>query len=199
MLTPPVVLISFNRPELTERALARVRAAEPRQLFLIADGPRSGHTDDAERCAAVREVLAAVDWPCEVRQRYSATNRGCGTTVESAWTGSSSASRKRSSSRTTASWAELLPLLRGVAERYRGDDRVAQISGTTLLVPTHLFKGDSYAFGSFAGVWGWAAWGRAWREHREAFPRQHRGPTSEGAVGSVPHRTRRPVLDLPTW
>ena len=144
----------------------------------------------------MREVLAGVDWPCEVRQRYSATNRGCETTVESGldWV-FEHVEEAVVLEDDCLPGPSFFPFCAELLERYRGDDRVAQISGTTLFVPTHLFKGDSYAFGSFAGVWGWATWGRAWREHREAFPRRHDEPTSEGAVGSVPHRTHRPVLD----
>ena len=196
MLTTPVVLISFNRPELTDQAMNRIRAAAPRRLFLIADGPRPDHPGDVEKCAAVRAVLEGVDWPCEVRRRYNETNRGCETTVE-----------------TGLDWVfdhvqeaviledDCLPgpsffaFCAELLDRYRDDARVAQISGTSLFVPPHLFQDDSYAFGSFAGVWGWATWRRAWQEHREGFPRRHCVRAGDGGSGSAPHRLHRPELD----
>ena len=194
MLTTPVVLISFNRPDLTERALARIREVAPRELLLIADGPRPDRPDDVETCSAVREILATVDWPCEVRRRYSETNRGCETTVESGldWV-FEQVDEAIILEDDCLPGPSFFPFCVDLLERYRDDERVAQISGTTLFVPPHLFHGDSYAFGSFAGVWGWATWARAWREHREAFPRRH----DEGALagGSIPHRIQRPELD----
>ena len=87
------------------------------------------------------------------------------------------------------------PFCADLLARYRDDQRVAQISGTTHFVPAHLFGGDSYAFGSFAGVWGWATWGRAWHEHRSVFPRQHDLVAVGDASIGLPYRSRRAVFE----
>jgi hypothetical protein len=47
-LNTPVVFAIFNRPEITAQIFARIAAAKPTQLFIIADGPRPGHPTDAE-------------------------------------------------------------------------------------------------------------------------------------------------------
>ena len=45
----PVVLIAFNRPDLTRRVFARIREVKPGQLFVICDGPRVDHPADAQK------------------------------------------------------------------------------------------------------------------------------------------------------
>ena len=41
-LRTPLVLIIFNRPERTTEVFAEIRAAQPSELFIIADGPVDG-------------------------------------------------------------------------------------------------------------------------------------------------------------
>jgi hypothetical protein len=77
-LETPVALIIFNRPDTTARVFAEIARARPRQLFVIADGPRADREGEAERCAAARAVVERVDWECEVRRNYSDVNLGCG-------------------------------------------------------------------------------------------------------------------------
>ena len=55
--TPPVALVIFNRPHLTAQVYERVRAARPRRLLVVADGPRPTHPEDVRLCEATREVL----------------------------------------------------------------------------------------------------------------------------------------------
>jgi hypothetical protein len=56
MLRTPVVLVVFNRPDLTKRVFAEIAKAKPKWLFVIADGPRVGRPGEVERCAATRNI-----------------------------------------------------------------------------------------------------------------------------------------------
>lgn len=175
MLEVPIALIAFNRPDVTGRTLASIRAAAPRQLFLILDGPRDGRPDDIAGCAGVREVLEQIDWPCEVHRRYSDVNLGCDANVETGldWVFSQVGSAivleddcvPDPSFFTYA--AELL-------ERYRDDEKVWHVAGNRHFVPSELFGEDSYRFSTWASVWGWATWADRWQAHRAWFPRSHR-------------------------
>ena len=80
---PPVVLIIFNRPELTRQVFQAIRQVHPAQLFVIADGPRLDHPDDRALCTQARQITERVDWPCEVLRNYSDDNMGCGRRVAS--------------------------------------------------------------------------------------------------------------------
>lgn len=183
MLTTPVTLIAFNRPDLTAGTLAAIRAAQPTRLFLVADGPRPGNADDVERCAAVRAVLDDIDWPCEVHRRYAEENLGLEANVELGldWVfGQVDASIVLEDD--CQAGPTFFRYAADLLERYRDDPRVWQVSGSGLGVPRRLFGDDSYAFTAWASVWGWATWADRWQRHREVFPRDH-------AYGDVPVRT----------
>src|SRR5438876_1571704 len=77
MLTTPVALIIFNRPETTARVFAEIARARPSKLLLVADGPRLDHPEDVEKCAATRAIVERVNWPCEVLTNFSEANLGC--------------------------------------------------------------------------------------------------------------------------
>ncbi len=160
---PPILLILFNRPEPTRQVFAQVRRAQPRQLFLSADGPRPGRPDDAARCAEVRAIVTQVDWECEVHIRFSDTNLGCKVGPASAM-----------------SWffdqveagiileddclpdLSFFPFCAELLERYHDDERVGMVAGNTY-VPVARQSPYSYYFSGYTMVWGWATWRRAWR------------------------------------
>lgn len=75
----PVLLVTFNRPELTRTVLRAIREYEPEVLFVFQDGAREGNTQDIERCQQVRTVISeSIDWKCDVHTLYSEVNLGCG-------------------------------------------------------------------------------------------------------------------------
>ena len=60
------------------QSFARIRQAKPKQLFIIADGPRDNHPKDIDLCAECRKIVENVDWECEVYHNYADQNMGCG-------------------------------------------------------------------------------------------------------------------------
>lgn len=192
MLDVPVVLIAFNRPDKTRRTLEAIRVAAPTRLFLLADAPRAGRTDDEENCAAVRKELAAVDWDCQVEHRYAESNLGCEANIETGldWVFSQvdRAIILEDDCKPDPSFFEYCGEL---LERYADDERVWQIAGNNYTVPLRFFGGDSYAFAGFASVWGWATWGRAWKAHRAVFTRDH---STAGAFNTMPPERTEPAV-----
>lgn len=201
MMHTPVVLIAFNRPHLTRRTMEAVREAKPASLFLVADGPRPGRAEDVALCAAVRTELERVDWSCEVHRRLSEVNRGCEANVELGldWV-FSQVDRAIVLEDDCIPDPSFFPFCEELLERYREDDRVWHIAGNSHWVPGRLFNGESYQFSSWASVWGWATWRRAWLRHRELFPRDHGsalGSTS-APVRTVPASPRATSLVTPS-
>lgn len=159
----PVLLIAFNRPDLTRRVFDRIREAHPERLFIAVDGPRPDHPDDHDKCAEVRSLVAEVDWPCDVQTLFREKNLGCKLAVSSAIT-----------------WFfdhveegiiledDCLPDMTffrfcgELLQYYRHDARVMLIAGNN-------FQSDgwqkrySYYFSMYPLIWGWASWRRAWR------------------------------------
>lgn len=162
---PPVALFIFKRPEHTRRVFDAIRRAQPRQLFVFADGPRS--SQEAVLCSETRAILNRVDWPCEIVTDYSDTNMGL---------------RRRLVSGINAVFERVeeaifleddcLPdptFFRYCAElldRYRNEPRVMHISGDCF-TRNHLHT--SYYFTRYAHVWGWASWRRAWEQYDAAM------------------------------
>lgn len=158
----PVALIIFNRPDTTERVLAEINKAKPKKLFVIADGPRDGNPDDAQRCAAARAVIERMDWQCEVVKNYSDVNLGCG---------------KRPASGITWLFEQVEEAIileddcvphqsffrfcDELLERYRDDERIMHIAGNNFQFG-HQRGPYSYFFSFHNICWGWATWRRAW-------------------------------------
>jgi hypothetical protein len=177
MPTPPVVLVSFNRPQMTRRTLQAIREAAPSELFLIANGPRAGVEEDIPKCEAVRAELEAVDWPCNVHRRYIEVNCGIDANfelgldwvfdhVENAIIFEDDCLPSRDF---FSFCAELL-------DRYRDEESVWQVASRAPWLSQEVFGGASYGFAAAGSLWGWATWRRAWRAHRRRFPRDHEGP-----------------------
>jgi hypothetical protein len=161
-LKTPVAYIVFNRPSQTRATFASIRAQQPRKLLLIADGPRLGHPTDAERCKEVREIIAKIDWPCEVYRNFSDTNLGCKLRVV-----------------TGLDWVfhqvdqaiiledDCLPhpdfynFCEILLNKYKDDHRIAVVTGDNFQQGNKRGNG-SYYFSIYPHCWGWATWKRSW-------------------------------------
>ena len=163
-LVAPVVFVIFNRPQCTAEVFAQIRKAQPKELYIVADGPRSDHPEDIKLCGECRAIVENVDWPCNVHKNYSDTNLGCG---------------KRPA--TGFSWVfdqveeaiiledDCVPSMsffrfcQEMLKKYRRDDRVDSISGMNLGL--HSDNDADYFFTSITRNWGWATWRRVWQQY----------------------------------
>jgi len=163
-LATPVAFLIFNRPGTTARVLTEIAKFKPAKLLVVADGPRSDHLEDPEKCQSTRAIIERlVDWDCEVLTNYSDINLGC---------------KKRVSSGLDWVFANVeeaiileddcLPhptffrFCQEMLERYRDDTRIMQICGFNALYEKQSLP-YSYYFSKFGPIWGWASWRRAWQ------------------------------------
>lgn len=181
----PVLLLGFNRPDLFSKVLEAVRAAQPRELFVSLDGPRESNPADVARCDEVRRIAEAVDWAPALHVNARDRNLGCGLAVSSGISWAMSRS-----DRVIVLEDDCLPDLSffrfcdELLERFADDERVMQIAGCNWGASPERYGGYSYAFNSFAPVWGWATWRRAWElyDYRlESWPRFKRS----GLLGGI--------------
>lgn len=163
-LNTPVVFLIFRRPDTTQRVFERIAQAKPKQLFVVADGPRN--PAEAEKCQQTRDIINQVDWDCQVYTNYADHNMGL---------------RKRISS--GLDWVfeqveqaiiledDCLPhptffrFCEELLEKYKDDERIMHISGDNFGYQRRAGVDDSYYFSMFAHVWGWATWHRAWTKY----------------------------------
>jgi hypothetical protein len=164
MLNTPVLLIVFNRPDTTKQVFARIREAQPQQLFVAADGPRADKSSDKEKCEEVRKlVLNSIDWECEIHTLFRDENRGCGRGPAEAITWFFENVEQgiilEDDCLPAQSFFKFCDQLLDV---YKNDNRIMHIAGTNTL---GSWKADisDYHFSVYAGIWGWATWRRAWK------------------------------------
>jgi hypothetical protein len=158
------VLIIFNRPELTARAIDALRAVRPARLFVIADGPRPAAAGDAETCALARAAIDKIDWPCTIERNFSDANLGCAGRIPG---GLSWVFEKVEEAIILEDDAVPHPSFFRFCDemlaRYRDDERVMSISGPNYL-GTLPWISESYCFTRYGHFYAWATWRRAWRQ-----------------------------------
>ncbi|MEY2486510.1 MAG: hypothetical protein QOH39_2158 [Verrucomicrobiota bacterium] len=163
MLNTPVALIAFRRPQFTERVLQAIGRVQPRTMLVFADGPRPGNAGDIEACRATRALVDGLDWDCEVLKQYSDVNLGCGrgpaTAIDWIFSQVPEAIILEDDCLPDPSFFHFCEEM---LERYRNDERVMHIGGSTYQRGT-LPVPYSYFFSCFNGAWGWATWRRAWK------------------------------------
>lgn len=161
-MNTPVLFLIFNRPDTTARVFETIRLARPKLLFIAADGPRGERRGEAEKCQQVKDIVANVDWPCDVKTLFRSENLGCGLAVSGAITWFFEHVDQGiileddcSPNRSFFNYCEEL------LDRYKDDPRIMHISGDQF-VPD-FDNGASYYFAQIQHCWGWATWADRWK------------------------------------
>jgi hypothetical protein len=158
----PILLVVFNRPDITQQVFDQIKAVKPKFLYVAADGARPGRLDDIEKCKETREIINQVDWDCTVKTLFRDENLGCGLGVCSAIT-----------------WffehveqgiileddcfpdISFFNFCGELLEKYKDDKSIFLISGSNFQ-NGHKRGNASYFFSNYTTTWGWASWRRAW-------------------------------------
>jgi hypothetical protein len=173
-LQTPVALFVFNRTGTTSKVFEAIANVRPSRLLLIADGPRPGKAGETEACMSVREIVSRVDWPCEVSRDFADSNLGCQERMISGLNWVFSLVEEA-----IIFEDDCLPdpsffrFCQELLERYRGDSRVASISGTNL-VSEYSNTESSYFFSRLGGNWGWATWRSEWERYDRRYSKIRR-------------------------
>lgn len=160
-LETPVLLCSFNRPDLTRAMIDRLRQVKPARLVFSVDGPRAHRPEDASKVQQVRSLVNEIDWNCQLTTRFSDTNQGC---MLGPVAGMNTAFAQYE--RAIVLEDDCLPDLsffrfcEEMLDRYEDDSRIGMITGSRQL-PTRT-SDASYGFSRYAFIWGWASWRRTW-------------------------------------
>ena len=191
MIQTPIAYIVFNRPQHTKRTFAVLRDQRPSQLFIIADGSRTGHPTDAERCAEVRAIVDQVDWPCEVHRNYAGSNLGLKRRVSSGldWV-FGQVDRAIVLEDDCVAHPDFFRFCDELLELYFEDERVSVITGNNF--QNGQKRGDaSYYFSKFNHCWGWATWRRAWQYYQGGLPFWPEWRNSDDWKQTVPDKIER--------
>ncbi len=83
--TTPILFLTFNRPEQTQRVFETIRHIQPTKLYVAVDAPRTGRADDVENNNKVKKIIHNIDWPCEAHFLEQKENLGCSKSGVTAW------------------------------------------------------------------------------------------------------------------
>lgn len=165
MLETPIAFLIWQRPSLTAKVFARIREVQPKQLIIIADGPKEDSPESAIRCKKTREVVENIDWPCEVFRDYSPTNMGPQDRIESGLDFIfNHVERAIILEDDCLPDLSFFPYVEELLERYADDERVGCIGGDKP-AQVHVDSNYSYDFTNYTMIWGWATWRRVWQKH----------------------------------
>ena len=162
-----ILVIAFNRPDHLAQVIDRLREVEPEKLYVAIDGPRADRVDEADRVEACRELVATVDWSCQVRTLFHEENLGCGRGVSSAITWFfEHEPRGIILEDDIVPDPSFFPFCEDLLDRYEDDKRVFAISGCNFVPPEGLTDPTApYRFSQVPHIWGWATWRRSWAHH----------------------------------
>lgn len=165
MLTAPIALFVYNRPQHTKlvlEALEQNHLACESSLFVFCDGPKPDTTQEAlSNIAMVLEIVKSKKWCKEVTVIERSENYGLYKSITS---GVSQILERNNSiivledDHVTSRW--FLTYMNDALKMYEKSPQVACISGYIYpvkgkLPETFFIKG--------ADCWGWATWRRAWK------------------------------------
>lgn len=167
-----VLFLVFNRPDVTERVLAAIRAAQPPRLYIAADGARPGKPAEAIACESVRHLVCSnIDWPCSVQTLFREHNLGCKQAVSTAidWFFKHEEAGIILEDDCLPN-ASFFSYCEQMLQRYRNDTRIMHINGSNILRDWVHDPDYSYYFSRYPAIWGWASWRRAWQHYDVATP-----------------------------
>ena len=159
-LSTPVVILIFNRPDLTKVVFEAIAKVKPKKLFVVADGPR--FHDEVGKCEKARTIVERIDWECNLFTNFSDKNLGCGRRVATGIDWVFSKVEEAIFFEDDCLPAEsFFFFCEELLERYRDDHRIMTIGGNNFQSEQKR-SAYSYHFSKYSGCWGWASWRRAW-------------------------------------
>lgn len=169
-LKTPLLLLVFNRPDLTLKVFEKIRQAKPLRLYIAGDGPREGNKEDIEKVETVRKIVTNIDWPCEVNTLFREKNLGCKIGVSTGITWFFKHEEKGIILEDDCvPHLDFFAFCENLLEYYFNDERVSVITGNNFQNGNR--RGDaSYYFSKYNHCWGWASWRRAWKNYENFIP-----------------------------
>ena len=157
----PVTLIIFNRPDLTKRLIESLKEIKPKNLYIIADGPRANKSNDYNNCQQTRKIIESIDWECIIKKNYSDTNLGCKKRISSGldWV-------FENVEETIILEDDCIPnpiffeYCEFMLKKYKNVPSVMSIEGTRVTEEYKVPNVDEVS--KYAGLWGWATWKESW-------------------------------------
>lgn len=169
LIDVPVAINFFARPDIFAIVFDVIKKARPRQLFLIADGPRKGVESDIEDCKKCREIAEKIDWECEVYRFYNDENKGLFRTYfDSMSQVFQIVDRCIFLEDDLVVSPSFFQYCKDMLDKYENDLRIHFITGMNVMGEYNEPDGD-YFFSGEGSIWGYALWKRTFESMNLSF------------------------------
>lgn len=167
----PILLITFNRPDHTQRVLTEILKQEPQSLYVCQDGAREGNENDRIKCQEVRDVINeltsayAIGHPnFSLFTLYSSLNLGCGPGPAAGITWFfEQVDMGIILEDDAVPHPDFFGYATELLERYKNDTDVRAIG--SMNVDAHPWGEGNYYFSMMnRNLCAWATWRRAWKD-----------------------------------
>ena len=160
----PILFIIFNRPEETQLVFNEIKKIKPKQLFVVADGPRN--ESEKIKCSQTQAIINQIDWNCDIKTNYSEQNLGCKRRVASGidWFFKNVEQGIILEDDCVPS-EQFFWFCQELLNYYKTDKKVMHISGSNMQKGKNKTKASYYFSKKQIHVWGWATWKEAWGKY----------------------------------
>ncbi len=162
-LNTPILFLIFNRVDTTKQVFAKIREIKPKYLFVASDGARENIKGEKELVEETRKIITTIDWDCEVKELFRERNIGCGLALSGAidWFFENVEAGIILEDDCVPDLS-FFSFCETMLDKYKNESRIMHIAGSNFQFGKK--RGDgSYYYSSFANIWGWATWRRAWK------------------------------------
>lgn len=162
MKKSPVAIIVYNRAEEALLVLKEIFKYQPKELFIIADGPKLNDSEDKKKCEEVKKIIDSFNWDCKVNVNYSSHNLGLKKRVITGlnWL-FSKVERAIILEDDCVPSDDFFNFCDEMLEYYKDETDIGCITGVNF--QDNITRGQySYYFSKYNHCWGWAAWRRSW-------------------------------------
>ena len=163
-MNTPVLIIVYNRPQITEKQLMALKKIKPVNLYVFCDGPKS--QSELKPILETRKLFNKLGWDCDVKTNFQQKNLGCKLGVITAinWF-FKNVSEGIILEDDCIPDASFFDFLSSLLKKYRNDKKISMISGSNLGFKNK--NNDSYFYSRYSIVWGWATWANRWNSYRK--------------------------------
>lgn len=169
MFKTPILLITFNRPDHTQRVLEEILKQDPQELYVCQDGAREGNENDRIKCQEVRDVINELTSKYALNHKnftlhtlYQTKNLGCGPGPAAGITWFfEQVEQGIIFEDDCLPHPDFFRFCEELLERYKNSEKIGFIGGCNYV---SLNTNTSYSFGGgHHQTWGWATWRRTWK------------------------------------
>jgi hypothetical protein len=167
----PIVLFVYNRPEHARKTLESLEKndlAKESDLFIFADGPKNGITEEQiEKIKEVREIIREKKWCANIHITEREKHLGLAGSIIAGVTEIVNKFGKIIVLEDDLLLSKnFLKYMNAALNKFENEERVMQISG--YMFPVEISAENNVFLLPFTNSWGWATWKRVWDNFDES-------------------------------